>query len=111
MRPVPQEETHAWYYKTGQEPIVWKLTGLRGEPTIIVLLIGQSIKLLPKIRISLPKDHCYSQASSENVLCAFRELCEKGMKRLKESEVRDDWSETVSSGYERTVAFMNSKTL
>lgn len=48
-----QEETHAWYCKSDQEPTVGELTGPRDEPATIIELNGHCIKLLSKF-ISLP---------------------------------------------------------
>lgn len=45
LRPAPQEEAHAWHWKSSKESVVGELTGPRGEPTTIVLLNKQSIYL------------------------------------------------------------------
>lgn len=41
--PTPQEETHSWYCKFGQEVMTGKLTGLKGEPAAVALLTGHCI--------------------------------------------------------------------
>lgn len=42
-RILSEEETYAWYYKTGPEPMAGELAGAKGEPMTVILLNGYSI--------------------------------------------------------------------
>lgn len=48
LRSAPQEETHAWYCKPGQEPIFEELTGHKHDPAAVILLSECSNKLVSK---------------------------------------------------------------
>lgn len=55
---VPQEETHAWYYKSNQESMAGELIDTRDEPTTMLLNKEDSIKLLSR------DTHLYQQISA-----------------------------------------------
>lgn len=55
LRPVPQEDKHAWYYKSDQESMAGDFISPKGEPTSITLLNRYDIKLSSKC-LSLPVD-------------------------------------------------------
>lgn len=55
-----QKETHSWFWKSGQEPMVGELTGPQGEPTTIILLSEHSIKIPPKFLFVYPQISTFS---------------------------------------------------
>lgn len=44
MKSGPQKRLHAWYYKSGQNPMTWEITGPSGE-TIVIMLSSYAVKL------------------------------------------------------------------
>lgn len=53
LRPRPQDRTHIWYYKSGQNLVAGEIIGLHSKATAVVLFSGCDVL------VKLPSRHLY----------------------------------------------------
>lgn len=82
-------ETHSWYYKCGQEPMVRDFTSSRAECSIIILLNIYNVKLPFYWYLSVPRLGHLPAFFSEKSLCAVNAGQHRNLEVVKVQRIHE----------------------